>query len=162
MMVMPLPPSLLAENADLGMSALQITALELVPCPTADHLSVAHTHAISASYAIEEEPTRYVWGVIPGAYCDVRVSLELEGAASREVVLRAGCAEGRLPVALDNTQRSAEFVLSFPSAIDVQRIGEPEVDRQRALAALIRGLVVERIDCERNTAMNETTRSIQP
>ncbi len=154
MMVMPLDRRLVEENADIGMSALEISTIELVPCPAAGRPVDAHSHAEQASYAIGAEPTRYAWSVVPGAYCDVRISLALEGAAPREVVLRAGCAEGRLPVALSHAQRSAEFVLSFPPAIDVQRIGEPEVDRQRALAALIRGLEVERIDCERNQPLS--------
>lgn len=148
MTVMPLDAALVMENADLGMNALEITSLELIPCASEPHPPGAHSHETMDSFLVKDEPSILAWRMAPGRYCDVRVGVSLEGAAPREAVLRTGCADGRLPIALSHAQRNATLVLSFPSMLDVQRIGESDIDRQRALDALMRGLVVERVDCE--------------
>lgn len=147
-MVMPLDAALVAENADLGVDALAITGLELIPCTAESHPSGTHTHETRAAFVVEAEPSMHAWRMAPGSYCDVRVGLALEGAAPREVVLRAGCADGRLPIALDHARRSADLVMTFPNALQLERVGETDIDRQRVLDALMRGVAVERVDCE--------------
>ena len=148
LMVMPLDETLLEENADLGMDALSLTSLELVRCPTHVSPSATHSHAPQASVAIGEAPTARVMGLPPGSYCDVRVGLSVPNAAPRETVLRVGCADGRMPIELSAAQRSASLVMTFPGTLDVHRIGEADVDRQRTFDALVRGISIDRIDCE--------------
>ena len=147
-MVMPLDAALVAENAELGMGALAITGLEFIPCALEAHSSGTHSHQTITAMAVQDVPLMVVWRMAPGSYCEVRVTLALGEAAPREVVLRAGCADGRLPIALDHARRRAAFVMNFPDALRVERVAETEIDRQRVLDALMRGVAVERVDCE--------------
>ena len=87
-MVMPLDAALVAEHADLGVDALAITGVELIPCASEAHPSGTHTHQTMAAIAVEDVPLRLAWRMAPGSYCQVRVTLALGEAAPREVVPR--------------------------------------------------------------------------
>lgn len=148
LMIMPLEPALARGNVDLGMSELGITEAQLVPCPTIGIPQAAHTHASQGVLEIGTEPVAHTMNAPPGSYCDLRLGLASAGVVSRETVLRIGCADGRTPVSLDEVRRHASLVMTFPTTLDVPRLGEADIDRQRTFDALVRGVLVERIDCD--------------
>lgn len=156
-MVMPPAASLVLAHADLGLDALMVTSLELVPCPTRMPQPATHTHENMDAWPVGDMPTPRAMPLAPGAYCDVRVGLSVPEAAPRETVLRVGCADGRVPIALSATERSASLVLTFPASLDVSRTGETDIDRQRVFDALVRGIVVDRIDCVSSSETEPTT-----
>lgn len=148
LMVMPLNTTLAEANADLGMDELTITATQLVLCPTSSLPQTTHSHAQQGAFTLGSEPVPHTMAVAPGAYCDLRVGIAAEGVAARETVLRVGCADARTPISLDANRRRASLVMTFPTTLDVHRIGEADIDRQRTFDALVRGIAVERVDCE--------------